>query len=184
MNFESIQTITLDEFRERRARRDNERWRTVVGIDPPMHLGPGNACGIVVAAKRDHYTAPAYVLASRSMEPKQHDQWVRAAEGVLREFEADLIVIHGGLNSDVLRTIISMYSTGLPVRLINPAQGRQIRTLKLDEYYRFGRVIHVGAMPELEEQMRSQGCDKDGADALMVAIEYLLTPSLEPRRAL
>ena len=62
--------------------------RVVVGVDPPVSE-KGDACGIVVAGRRD---GKLYVLADLSVEQATPERWARAVAGATSQWRASHVV--------------------------------------------------------------------------------------------
>jgi predicted phage terminase large subunit-like protein len=168
-----------------------ELTRIVVAIDPPA-TSTGAECGIVVAGYgRDEH---GYVLDDRSRRGTP-DQWARAALQAYIDHGADELVIEtnqgGDMAENTLKTTAqAMAAEGAPTRTVkvkrvHASRGKRARAEPVSALYEQGRVHHVGAFTELEDQMTTWTPDATSAspdrmDALVWAITRLM---LEPRGA-
>lgn len=165
-----------------------ELTRVVVAVDPPASSGPrADACGIVVVGLgRD---ARGYVLADVTEERARPLDWARAVIRTYRRYEADRIVVEVNQGGDLVETVIRQIDRCVPVRAVRATRGKWLRAEPVAALYEQGRVAHVGALPELEDEMSDFGPDglsggrsPDRVDALVWALtELLLRERPEPR---
>ncbi len=165
-----------------------ELARIVVAVDPPASSGPhADACGIVVVGLG--FDARAYVLADATMERARPLDWARAAIRAYRRHEADRIVVEVNQGGDLVETVIRQVDASVPVRAVRASRGKWLRAEPVAALYEQGRVAHVGALPELEDEMSDFGPDglsggrsPDRVDALVWALtELMLRERPEPR---
>ncbi len=115
--------------------------------------------------------------------------WARAAIRAYRRHEADRIVVEVNQGGDLVETVIRQVDAGVPVRAVRAVRGKWLRAEPVAALYEQGRVAHVGAFPELEDEMSDFGPDglsggrsPDRVDALVWALtELLLRERPEPR---
>jgi phage terminase large subunit-like protein len=156
--------------------------RIVVAIDPPAGLG-GDACGIVIAGRDAE--GQGYVLADRSAEGLSPAAWAARAAQAYEEFEADAIIAEANQGGEMVRAVLAQAGANLPVRLVHATRSKKVRAEPAAALYERGRIHHVGALPELEDQM----CQYDGKqkspdrmDALVWALADLFeTAPRKPR---
>lgn len=177
--------------------------RVVVAVDPPASSGPrADACGIIVAGlgpdalRADARVedaraedARAYVLADLTRERASPLEWARAVVAAYRRFEADRIVVEINQGGDLVETVIRQIDRTVPVRAVRAMRGKWLRAEPVAALYEQGRVAHLGALPELEDEMSdfgpeglSGGASPDRVDALVWALtDLLLKDRPEPR---
>lgn len=166
-----------------RGERPARLERIVVAVDPPV-TAHGDACGIVVAGRRD---GRAYVLADRSARGLTPLGWARRAMETAREFGAAQVIAEANQGGEMVRTVLSQAGSDVPVRLVHAVRGKRSRAEPVAALYEQGRVTHCGAFLALEEEMMALGADDlkrspDRADALVWAIgELMLHRSAGPR---
>jgi phage terminase large subunit-like protein len=162
--------------------------RIVVAVDPPASSGPkADACGIVVAGLG--FDGRAYVLADLTRERARPLDWASAAVRAYRRYEADRIVVETNQGGDLVEAVIRQVDVTVPVRPVRAMRGKWLRAEPVAALYEQGRVAHVGAFPELEDEMSDFGPDglsggrsPDRVDALVWALtELLLKERPEPR---
>jgi phage terminase large subunit-like protein len=136
--------------------------RIVVALDPPAS-SHGDECGLVIAGRDAQ--GEGYVLADRSAGGLSPAAWAARAAQAFADFEADAIVAEA-----------NQAGADLPIRLVHATRGKLVRAQPAAALYERGRIYHVGALPELEDQM----CQYDGTqnspdrmDALVWALADL-----------
>lgn len=170
----------LEEYRRREA---PPLERIVVAIDPAATSGEdANETGIVVAGvspdKDGHRRG--YVLDDKSMRGTP-DEWARRAVSAYREFDADMIVAEKNNGGEMVEAVIRSVDKYVPVTLVHASRGKYVRAEPVSALYEQGRVHHVGAFPELEDQMvaftpdidRDAMGSPDRVDALVWALSEM-----------
>lgn len=159
--------------------------RIVVAVDPPAGAGrSSNACGIVCAGRgRD---GRVYVLDDCSVHGLRPAQWAARVVSLYRDRQADRVVAEinqgGAMVEEVLREVDGEVS----FRAVHATRGKKARAEPVAALYERGRVSHVGAFPELEDEMcQAIGrgpSSPDRLDALVWAVtELMLRRQPEPR---
>jgi phage terminase large subunit-like protein len=156
-----------------------ELLRVVVAVDPPASSGPhADACGIVVAGVSAE--PRAYVLADRTRQGVRPLDWARAVIAAYRRYEADRIVVEVNQGGDMVETVLRQVDASVPVKPVRATRGKVLRAEPVAALYEQGRVSHVGAFPELEDEMSDFGADglsggvsPDRVDALVWALTEL-----------
>ena len=153
--------------------------RVVVAVDPPATSGAqADACGIVVVGLGDD--GRAYVLADRTREGVKPLEWARAAVAAFENYEADRIVVEINQGGEMVETVLRQVDPAVPVRGVRATRGKVLRAEPVAALYEQGRVAHVGALPQLEDEMCDFGLDglsgggsPDRVDALVWALTEL-----------
>ncbi len=152
--------------------------RVVVGVDPSGGSGKGHdAQGIVAVAQgRD---GKFYVLddATCSLSPAG---WGRVAVDTYALHKADTIVAEGNFGGDMVISTIQTVDRYANIKKVTASRGKAIRAQPIASLYEKGLIFHVGAKPELENELA--GFDPDDAhapspnrmDALVWAITELM----------
>ncbi|PVM90776.1 DNA-packaging protein [Caulobacter endophyticus] len=157
--------------------------RVVVAVDPPA-TARGDACGVVVAGRRD---GRAYVLADRTARGLSPNGWARLAVAAAVDFDADALVAEANQGGDMVRTVLAQAAPPCPIKLVRASVGKRARAEPVAALYEQGRVVHCGAFPALEEELMGLGDgdlghSPDRADALVWALsELMLGGGREPR---
>lgn len=174
---------------DHRLRAAPELVRVVVGVDPAVTSGEDSCdTGIVAAGKGvdGHF----YVLADRTCHLSP-DGWARRALIALDEFEGDRIVPEVNNGGDLVTHTIRTVRKNAPIRAVHASRGKRVRAEPIAALYEQGKVHHVGAFAELEDQMCTflpEGNEEspDRVDALVWAITDLMggTGNLEHLRTM
>jgi len=149
--------------------------RIVVAVDPPVSAH-GDACGIVVAGRRDRV---GYVLADHSCRGLSPHGWARRVAETATGFSAHQIVAEANQGGEMVRAVLVQAGCPVPIKLVHASRGKRIRAEPIAALYEQGRVVHCDAFPALEEEMMALGADTGGhspdrADALVWALSHLM----------
>jgi phage terminase large subunit-like protein len=181
---------TRDRIEALRRTAAPELVRVVVAIDPAASSGAaGGETGIVVAGRgRDGH---GYVLddLSRKASP---DAWGRAAVEAYHRWQADRVVAEVNHGGEMVEHVIRTVDAAVPYKALRASRGKIARAEPVAALDEQGRVHHVGAFPELEDQMcaltgdydrATAGSSPDRVDARVWALTELLlgATSGEPR---
>lgn len=148
--------------------------RIVVAVDPAISGGENsNENGIIVAGVAADNSA--YVIEDWSLRASP-DEWARKAVAAYRKHEADCIVAEANQGGEMVASVIKSVAD-IPVKLVKATRGKYVRAEPISALYEQGRVHHVGAFVDLEDQMisftperasdRSDGYSPDRVDALV-----------------
>ena len=154
-----------------------ELRRIVVAIDPAVtSAATSNLTGIVVAGVgRDNR---GYVLRDASGQFSPGD-WAAKAIALYDEFGADRIVAEGNQGGDMVRHTLQSARANVPITIVHASRGKQARAEPVAALYEQGKVKHVGALTELEDQLAtweplSGQASPDRLDALVWALTNLM----------
>ena len=163
--------------------------RIVVAVDPPVSRGPkAAACGIVCAGLGSD--GRGYVLDDMTIEGASPMGWVARAAGLYHARAADRLVAEVNQGGDLVASLLREVDPTVAYRAVHARQGKRLRAEPVAALYEQGRVSHVGAFPELEDEMCSfiGAGDKperspDRLDALVWALSDLMLarPRAAPR---
>jgi phage terminase large subunit-like protein len=165
-----------------------ELRRGVVAIDPPAASGArSDACGIVAAGLAAD--GIGYVLTDATAERLTPARWAKRAVDLFHRLEADRIVAEVNQGGEMVEAVIRQADESVPVRTVRAYRGKFLRAEPVAALYEQGRVRHVGALPELEDEMcdfglggLSSGRSPDRLDAMVWALSALmLTREGKPR---
>jgi phage terminase large subunit-like protein len=164
-----------------RATAAPELARIVVAIDPAATSGEeADETGLVVAG-RDH-AGHGWVLADLSGRYAP-PEWARRAIAAYRDWRADRIVAEVNNGGDMVEATLRTLDPGIPYAAVRASRGKSARAEPVAALYEQGRIHHVGAFPQLEDQMCAFTADFDRAragyspdrvDALVWALSELL----------
>ncbi|MBQ0822297.1 DNA-packaging protein [Microvirga sp. HBU67558] len=162
--------------------------RIVVAVDPPASSSKrADACGIVAAGVDDAGTA--HVLEDATASGLKPPDWAAKAVAVYRRLEADALVVETNQGGEMATGVIREVDPSVPVVSVRATRGKYLRAEPVSVLYAQNRVRHVGALPELEDEMcdfgpggLTSGRSPDRLDALVWALtELMLRERREPR---
>jgi phage terminase large subunit-like protein len=162
-----------DWIEKTRVRAAPELVRVVVAVDPPVSIA-GDECGIVAAGLAED--GEAYVLADFSEGGLTAAAWAARVAEAAEHFKADFIVAEANQGGDLVKQVLVDAYPGMAVKLVHATRDKRTRATPAAVLYEQGRVHHVGAFPELEDQMVSYdgtGKSPDRMDALVWALAHL-----------
>jgi len=150
--------------------------RVVVAIDPAVTSGEdADSTGIVVAGLG--IDGRGYVLADRTCRLSP-DGWARRAVAAFEEFKADRIVAEINNGGDLVEHTIRTVAPRIPYKKVTASRGKRTRAEPVAALYEQGRVSHVAAFEELEDQLvgwtPDSGDSPDRLDALVWALSDLM----------
>ena len=173
--------------------------RVVIAIDPAVSSGEqSDETGIIVAGS-DHQNH-AFILADESGRYAP-DEWAARVKRLYETWMADLVVGEANNGGDMIEAVLRMAAPTISYKSVKATRGKYIRAEPVSQLYHQRRVHHVGAFPDLEEQMcsftpdsadrdkRSQSrrsfegdlsASPDRVDALVWALTDLLVETEEP----
>jgi len=172
---------TRDMIESARLRDAGAMARVVVAIDPPVTSGPGaDACGMVVAglAPDGH----VYVLDDRTAAGLSPHKWASRAIEAYHDFRADRLVAEVNNGGELVASLVRQIDDSVSYREVRASRGKVARAEPVAALYERGLVHHVGAFPELEDEMcgfvtggdgRVGGRSPDRVDALVWAVTDL-----------
>ncbi len=162
-----------------------ELRRIVVAVDPPAGFGKrSNACGIVCVGLGED--GRAYVLDDCSVHGMRPAQWAKRVVALYHSRHADRVVAEVNQGGAMVEQVLREIDPDVSFRAVHATRGKQARAEPVAALYEQGRVSHVGAFPELEDEMCSAigegGKSPDRLDALVWAIaDLMLRRGAEPR---
>jgi phage terminase large subunit-like protein len=152
--------------------------RIVVAIDPPAGGKRGGTCGIICCGRAENGTV--YVLEDASIEAARPDQWAAKALSLYHAREADALVAEINQGGDMVANVIRSIDANVPMTPVRATRGKHVRAEPVAALYAQGKVKHLGAFAELEDQMclfgpdgLSSGKSPDRLDALVWAVTSL-----------
>jgi phage terminase large subunit-like protein len=125
--------------------------RVVVGVDPSGSDGEtGDHQGIVVCGLG--VDGRGYVLEDASLRGSP-EQWGRAVASAYHRHRADRVVAERNYGGAMVEAVLRAADPNLPVTLVTASRGKHVRAEPVAALYEQSRVSHLGAFPELEDQM-------------------------------
>jgi phage terminase large subunit-like protein len=162
-----------DWIEKTRVRAAPSLTRIVVAVDPPASVA-GDECGIVAAGRADNNDG--FVIADRSVSGLSAAGWAARVAETFEAFHADAIVAEANQGGDMVKQVLVDALPNAPVRLVHAVRDKRTRAVPAAALYEQGRIHHVGAFAELEDQMVSydgSGKSPDRMDALVWALAEL-----------
>jgi phage terminase large subunit-like protein len=159
--------------------------RIVLAVDP-CTTATGDACGLVVAARRGD---TAHVIADRTASGLSPLGWAGRVAAAAAEFGVHSVVAEANQGGEMVRTLIHMAGCTVPLRLVHAKVSKRLRAEPVAALYEQGRVRHAPGLFALEEELLALGQNDtrnspDRADALVWALtELMLEQGPGPRVA-
>ena len=150
-----------------------ELERIIVAVDPAVTSNASSdetgivVCGIGVDGR-------GYVLADRSCRLSP-DGWARRVAATYHEYQADRVIVEQNQGGETLEFVLGTVDPSVAVRRITASRGKKLRAEPVAALYEQGKISHVGALPELEDQMRSFTGHEGGADDRVDALVHCFT---------
>lgn len=163
---------TLDMLDAARVEAAPDLTRCVVGVDPAG--GGKDSTGIVVAGQGAD--GVFYVVGDRSCRLSPAG-WAQRAIAAYNTYSADRIVAEKNYGGEMVASTIANVDASARVQMVTASRGKVQRAEPVAALYEQGKVKHVGAFPELEDQMTQwtpeSGTSPDRMDALVWALSDL-----------
>jgi phage terminase large subunit-like protein len=158
--------------------------RLVVAVDPPAGKGRNaNACGIVCAGLG--HDGRCYVLDDFSVQGMRPAQWAKRVIALYHARAADRIVAEVNQGGAMVEAVLREIDPAISYRAVHATRAKQVRAEPVAALYEQGRVSHIGAFPELEDEMCSmisEARSPDRLDALVWAVtDLMLRSHSDPR---
>lgn len=143
-----------------------ELKRIVVAIDPATTSEEdSDETGIVVAGVS--YDGHGYVLDDKSLQATPA-AWAKEALAAYHKYKADRIVAESNNGGDMIEfTLNSVSDGGKPsFKKVHASRGKHTRAEPVSALYEQKLIHHVGAFPELEDQMCTWLPEEDSPDRM------------------
>lgn len=168
--------------------------RIIIAVDPPKEMGKAGAeCGLTVTGLdiRGH----GYLLQDFSMPGPSPEEWGRAAVLAYDKWFADMIVYEANQGGEMVASVLRSAAKLLreegarshdfvPLKPVHATKGKMVRAEPVSQLYEQGKIHHVGAFPELEDQLceytaeGSMGYSPDRMDSLVWGFTELMVTSM------
>lgn len=136
----------------------------VVSIDPAVGSEEtSNEHGITVEALGAD--GRGYLLDDVSMRGGPRE-WATRSIAAYDRYDADTIVIEVNQGGDMVRNTLETVRPGLPITEVRATRGKHVRAEPIAALYANGQISHIGAFPEVEDQMclmTASGYDGEGS---------------------
>lgn len=169
-----------------RVRQAPELVRVCVAIDPSVTSGPdSDECGIIGAGLGVDGHGYALRDLSGRLSP---DDWAQRAVTGFDALEADKIIAEANNGGDLIVSVMRTVRATIPIEKVHAARGKITRAEPVAALYEQGKIHHVGAFPQLEDEMTNYvaGVSKspNRMDALVWAFSFLMLKPAKVGRAL
>jgi phage terminase large subunit-like protein len=158
--------------------------RIVIGVDPALtSKASSDETGIVVCARGlDHC---GYVLEDLSCRASP-EGWARHVVEAYHAFRADRVVAEVNSGGDLVESVLRTIDPTLSYKAVHASRGKRVRAEPIVSLYEQGKIFHVRAFPELEDQMcqydpLAYEHSPDRLDALIWALTELMLTAYVPR---
>ena len=161
--------------------------RVVVALDPAVSSGEdSDETGIIVCGKGTN--GDGFVLEDQSGR-YQPNAWAQKALELYHKWRADRIVAEVNNGGDLVENTIRMFDENVAFSAVHATRGKVKRAEPIAALYEArlgfprGRVFHVGAFPQLEDQLceltidfdrKTAGYSPDRADAMIWGFTELM----------
>jgi phage terminase large subunit-like protein len=154
--------------------------RIVVAIDPAVTSGEdADETGIIAVGLGTDQRG--YVLEDGSGQYAPN-AWAKEAIKIYWLKKADRVVAEVNNGGDMVESTLRMVDPNVAYKAVHASRGKVIRAEPVSALYEQGRVSHVGAFPELEDQLcaftsdydRAKSGSPDRLDALVWALSELM----------
>ena len=106
------------------------------------------------------------------------ERWADRVVTVFDRHKADKIVLERNYGGDLGVAVLQRSRRNLPVKVVTASRGKHVRAEPVALLYEQGKVKHVGAFPQLEDQlcaMRPDGYAGSGSPDRLDALIWALT---------
>jgi phage terminase large subunit-like protein len=161
--------------------------RVAVAIDPATTSGENaDETGIVVCAV--DADGHGYVLADVSGRYQPHE-WARTAIAAYHRFKADYVVAETNQGGEMCEAVLRQVDPNVSYKSVHASRGKIARAEPVSALYEQRRISHVGAFPQLEDQLcslvsdldRNRAGSPDRADALVWGFSMLIVEAMPGR---
>ncbi|MDL2257576.1 terminase family protein [Eubacteriales bacterium OttesenSCG-928-K08] len=170
--------FTRDNIDTYRVKKAPTLVRVVVAIDPAATSGEDSAETGIVAGGKDA-NGNYYILHDASLRASPN-KWAQAAVSLYYKINGDRIVAEVNNGGEMVEAVLRGIDKNIPYTDVHASRGKYIRAEPVAALYEQGKVHHVGAFPELEDQMCEWvpgGISPDRMDALVWLITELSSKS-------
>ena len=158
-----------------------ELKRICVAIDPAVtSTEDSDETGIIVCGV-DHKDFGS-VLGDHSLRGTP-DQWGRKAVWAYHQYRANLIVAEANNGGEMIQHVIRTVDPTVPVKLVHASVGKHTRAEPVAALYEQGKMYHVRAFPDLEDQMCTWLPDDPESPDRMDALVWAFTELMLGRQA-
>ncbi len=127
--------------------------RVVIAIDPAVSSGEdSDETGIIVAGLG--VDGHGYVLEDAS-DRYTPTEWASKAVVLFHKYKADRVIAETNQGGAMVESTLRVIDPNMPYKGVHASRGKIVRAEPVSALYEQGRAHHVGAFPELEDQLCS-----------------------------
>ena len=149
--------------------------RILVAIDPAVTAGEdADEHGLIVAGLKGQ---EAYVLEDASLRGTPFE-WAKRADVLYKHYHADGVVVEVNQGGDMVKQTLRAVNDNMNIIEVRASRGKHVRAEPIAALYEQGRVHHVGAFPELENQMcmmTNQGYEGEDSPDRLDALVWVMS---------
>ena len=157
--------------------------RVVVGVDPATTSAEGaDETGIVACAefmhpadKHEDRRHPHYAVLEDGSLHATPAVWGLRAVTLYERLAADAVIGETNKGGEMIEHVIHSVNGSVAFRAVHATRGKVIRAEPIAALYEQGKVHHVGAFPELEDQQCSYVAGESSSPDRMDALVWALT---------
>jgi hypothetical protein len=132
--------------------------RIVVAIDPSGTKGNDENDDIGIVAMGKGIDGKGYVLKDATLQASPAT-WGKAAVKLFHELGADVIVAERNYGGAMVEHVIRTADETVPYKEVTASRGKWIRAEPVAALYEQNKIRHIGALPQLEDEMCAFGLD-------------------------
>ena len=163
-------------FDRNRRREAPQMERVLVAVDPAVSsTEKSDEHGIMVGGMGEDQRG--YLIEDASLRGTPLE-WARRAVAMFDRYEADGVVVEVNQGGDMVAQTLRSVRDGLPIIEVRASKGKHVRAEPIAALYEQDRISHIGAFPELEDQMALMtvdGFQGDGSPDRCDAAVWLFT---------
>jgi phage terminase large subunit-like protein len=103
------------------------------------------------------------------------NEWGKQAVDAYRKWKADRIIAETNNGGDMVIMVLQQVDRNIPVTKVHATRGKRVRAEPISALYEQYRVHHVGAFPQLEDQMVMWTPDSSDSPDRLDALVWALT---------
>ena len=147
--------------------------KLVVAVDPTgKDNGGADECGIVIVGKGEDGHGYALADWTRHFSPRG---WADRVVEAYRTFKCDKIVAEGNYGGQMVVETIHAVDKSVPVEIVFASRGKRQRAEPVVALYEQGRIHHVGALPQLEDELLTWTPESNWSPGRMDALVWGVT---------
>jgi phage terminase large subunit-like protein len=140
----------FDNIRVEKLPPPDEIKKIIVSVDPSVSDDEGDDCGIINLALG--YNQLVYIFGDKT-DQYTTNEWGQVVRNQVDALQADYALAEINNGGALVTTEIQLLDKSIPVHTVHASRGKQVRATPVHSLYEKNIVRHVGALPELEDEM-------------------------------